>query len=213
ELAVEHLNANGTVDLGFGQNGVVHQDFGLFDFNVTGLELALQTDGKLVVGGSAYPSDLVTIRPYIARLNPDGSLDSTFFNAGVGVQGLFVGSTTQLHRIALDSHGRIVAAGETNAPQSTNPEFGVSVLHPDGMLDSSFDLDGRVQEDFFGPGSVARAVVPVPEAAADPILAIGDWVPPQLPVAPTHQDFAVVKYLANGQRDPNYGTLGRTWFD
>src|SRR5262249_48096394 len=48
ELAVEHLNANGTVDLGFGQNGVVHQDFGLFDFNVTGLELALQPHGQLV---------------------------------------------------------------------------------------------------------------------------------------------------------------------
>jgi uncharacterized delta-60 repeat protein len=204
-LAVEHLNANGTIDVGFGQNGVVHQDFNLSD-SVSGLELVLQSDGKLVVGGSVFFSSLGVNVPYVARLNPDGSLDSTFLNTNVGAQHLFVGAITTIHRIAVDSHDRIVVTGESDPQNGTNLEFSVSVLSPDGTLDNTFDGDGRLQESFFGPGSAARAVVVIPGGGSgDEMIAVGNWTGT---ARPTMEDFAFAKYAGNGRLAGGYGQQG-----
>ena len=48
--------------------------------------LALQTDGKIVIGGS-FTSFNGTARNRIARLNSDGTLDTTFLAAGSGANG------------------------------------------------------------------------------------------------------------------------------
>ncbi|NDF01213.1 MAG: hypothetical protein EB034_23550, partial [Verrucomicrobia bacterium] len=70
------LNANGSVDAGFdtsiGANNVV-------------LTVALQPDGRSLVGG-LFTSLNGTARNFIARLNPDGTVDSTF-NTSVGADG------------------------------------------------------------------------------------------------------------------------------
>jgi uncharacterized delta-60 repeat protein len=82
------FNANGTPDLGFGGLGLIAMP-SCFDPLTTfqlscGLGFALQSDGKFVLGGTAYNGQ----DPYYsvaARLKADGQPDPTFGNPAHGV--------------------------------------------------------------------------------------------------------------------------------
>lgn len=69
-IAVVRLNPDGSPDATFNRTGSVALGLSA----AYGWAVALQPDGKILVGGSAGSADVV------ARLNPDGSLDTTFGN-------------------------------------------------------------------------------------------------------------------------------------
>jgi uncharacterized delta-60 repeat protein len=73
-FCVARLRTNGALDPAFGSGGKRTIDFGGGDESVYGA--ALQPDGKIVLAGD---SDL---RVAVARLNPNGSLDTTFSGDG-----------------------------------------------------------------------------------------------------------------------------------
>jgi uncharacterized delta-60 repeat protein len=73
-FCVARLRTNGALDTTFGSGGKRVIDFGGDDESVYGA--ALQPDGKIVLAGA---SDL---RVAVARLNPNGSLDTTFSGDG-----------------------------------------------------------------------------------------------------------------------------------
>lgn len=64
------LNRDGTEDTNFDQASMSNLGFSVGS-------LALQPDGKLLVGGS-FPSNVGSAHAALARLNPDGSLDNSF---------------------------------------------------------------------------------------------------------------------------------------
>jgi uncharacterized delta-60 repeat protein len=91
--------------------------------------LALQPDGKIViVGGFTTFNGVPT--PRIARLHPDGSLD-TSFAAGVGADNL-VSDVVRL------SDGRFLIGGDF-ASYGGVARSRIARLHADGQLDLSFD--------------------------------------------------------------------------
>jgi len=116
------LQVDGTLDgaypLGAGPDNAVHA-------------AVEQLDGRVVIGGqftsvSGYP------RAYIARLMPDGSVDTNFLAASVGADG-------PVHALAVQAQdGKIVIAGDF---QNVNgvPRAGIARLWPDGSLDTSFN--------------------------------------------------------------------------
>src|SRR5262249_27806631 len=63
-VALARYNSNGSLDTTFGSNGFVGNDLN----TVTVTDLALQSDGKIIVG----------ISNYIGRYNSNGTLDTTF---------------------------------------------------------------------------------------------------------------------------------------
>jgi len=78
--------------------------------------MALQQDGKVIIGGGFDTVNGIT-RKHIARLNTDGSLDTTF-NA----------STNYVpHAIAIQSDGKIIVGGEY-----------VDRFNADGSVDTAF---------------------------------------------------------------------------
>jgi uncharacterized delta-60 repeat protein len=103
--------------------------------------LALQADGKVIVGGSFTTSNGVR-RNCIARLYADGSLDLSF-NPGTGLtyNGLTSSPTgifARAKRILVQGDGKIIIAGQFshyNGIQRNN----IARLNPDGSLDTSFD--------------------------------------------------------------------------
>jgi uncharacterized delta-60 repeat protein len=97
---------------------------------------AVQADGKIVIGGS-FTSYNGTAQNYIARLNADGSLDSSF-NPGSGVGGT---ANPQVNTIALQSDGKIIIGGYFTSYNGTSRN-GIARLNADGSLDSSFNLSG-----------------------------------------------------------------------
>lgn len=74
DFSLQRFNADGSLDLSFGNQGSVSVDMP-GDYAVANA-VALQDDGRILLGGSAFAnggSDFAAV-----RLNADGSLDSTF---------------------------------------------------------------------------------------------------------------------------------------
>ncbi len=120
------LNADGTFDSTFDATD------GGVGFNNTIITVHLQTDGKIVVGGDFTTYDrsgVVNTANYIARLNPDGSFDTTY-DVGTGFNG-------SVYKIEVQSDGKTVIGGDftTFNGFSYNRIIRLSV---DGYIDNSF---------------------------------------------------------------------------
>ena len=131
---------NGSLDPTFG-GGPVRTDFAGASDSAEGV--VEQPDGKLVVAGSS--SSVPGLQFAVVRYNGDSSLDSTFDGDGKAV--VSTGEVGVANAVALQSDGRIVAAGEGGAHGSPNHDFALARLTPAGSLDTSFDGDGIVLTD------------------------------------------------------------------
>ena len=128
---------DGTPDPSFGQQGVATLPSALDPY-----ALALQPDGKILVGGSVSPGYFA-----VARLLATGELDQDFDGDSGNANGLV---STQMsaagpghgHAITVDSKNRIVLAGTQNA--ATKSYFAIARYQPDGKLDQSFNGGGRL---------------------------------------------------------------------
>ena len=118
---IARLNADGSLDTTFdpGQG---------FDDEV--LRITVQADGKILVGGDFTSFD-GTSRNYIARLNADGSLDTTF-DPGQGFDG-------DVNAIVLQANGKILVGGDFTSYDGT-AVGGIARLNTDGSIDSNFTI-------------------------------------------------------------------------
>ncbi|NET31230.1 MAG: HYR domain-containing protein [Cyanothece sp. SIO1E1] len=125
---IARLNADGSLDTSFdpgtGADGVV-------------IVAAIQPDGKIIIAG-AFNSYNGTARNKIARLNADGSLD-TSFDPGTGADELILTA-------ALQSDGKIIIGGRFTSYDGRTRNH-IARLNDDGSLDTSFgaDADGEVR--------------------------------------------------------------------
>jgi uncharacterized delta-60 repeat protein len=187
---VARYNPDGSLDTGFGQGGVVTFNQNRSD-NV--LALVLQRDGKILVSGSVTGPAQVESSIFVARLNADGSPDSTFNSslaAGLGTD-LTAGEADGL---ALQSDGKIIVAATSTLLGMR--EIIVARLNTDGQLDTTFGQGGKVetQPDGFAGGVVVQS--------DDKIVVAGN-VP-----AGTDRDYVVLRLLADGRPDSTFGTGG-----
>ena len=112
--------------------------------------LALQPDGRIVVGGAFTAYD-GTPRARIARLMPTGALDASF-DPGSGLDG-------PVEAVALRAGGDILAAGAFSKADGQN-RGGLAEFGAGGALDSGFDSGAGTN------GAAARAVVSLPSGGA-----------------------------------------------
>lgn len=125
------LNADGTVDDSF--------EIGYLDDRVQ--TVALQSDGKILVGGNFTYEDYYSTNPgRILRMLPDGSPDTTFV-AGSGFNSLVV-------NINVQPDDKILVCGEYSSYNS-NDAAGFIRLNSNGSVDSSF-LHGDSSVSFNG---------------------------------------------------------------
>ena len=114
----------------------------------------VQPDGKLVIAGYGNANFAV------ARLNPDGSSDTSFDG---GMSGADFGGIDFAEAAVLQPDGKIVLAGHTDM----NLDIAVARFNPDGSLDASFDPGGTdgPGKKIFGYGSfdIANAVLVQPD--------------------------------------------------
>jgi uncharacterized delta-60 repeat protein len=208
DFVVLRYNSDGSLDTTFGIDGQVFTDFG----NSTdwALAIALQAGGRILVAGLASTSDLVRTFA-VARYNINGDLDQSF---GIGGKATVIftrnnkksGTSTasMVWDIAIQSDGRIVLAGDADA------KFGLARLNPDGSLDPSFGVDGKMIASLGGPtgGSAAYAVAIQTIDSEERIVAAG--------YAATRQgviDFALARFRANGTLDSSFDGDGKVITD
>lgn len=94
------------------------------------LKTAIQSDGKIIIAGEFTTYNGVS-RNKIARLNTDGSLD-TSFNPGTG-------ANSRILTFAIQNDGKIIIAGYFTNYNGTDINR-IARLNSDGTLDSSFNV-------------------------------------------------------------------------
>jgi uncharacterized delta-60 repeat protein len=107
-------------------------------FNDQVFETAIQTDGKILVIGE-FNSYNGVIKNGIARLNTDGSIDSTF-NSGTGFSN-HIGYTNDVATIIIQPDGKIIAGGNFTIYNGI-PVNKIVRLNTDGSIDPTFDPGG-----------------------------------------------------------------------
>lgn len=135
------LLADGQLDDGFGNSGRVSLKLGNQSF---GFALALQPDGKILVGGE---SDNSTADFALARFLTDGSPDPDFGEGGKVISPIG-NSDDVLYGLALQPDGKILGAGFSGSGGSYS--FALARYLSSGELDSSFG-DGGVVTSALGP--------------------------------------------------------------
>lgn len=122
---IARLNTDGSLDASFNP-GV--------GFNNSVRSIVIQPDGKIVVGGIFTTFNTIP-RNGIARLNPDGSLD-TSFNPGNGLN-----IDGGIYAVYIETDGKILIGGKFSSYNDSEVN-GFARLNSDGSLDSSFNLGG-----------------------------------------------------------------------
>jgi uncharacterized delta-60 repeat protein len=135
QAGLARLNPDGSLDNGFG--GLISS------LNGTVYTIALQTDGKILIGGlltgvNGQP------RNGIARLNPNGSLDAGF-NTAFGNPSSF--SNAVVRRIVIQTDGKIIVGGSFTGVNGFARNNLVR-LNADGTLDNSFNAGNISAVDF-----------------------------------------------------------------
>ncbi len=119
-IRIARLNPDGSLDTSFdpgtGANTFIHT-------------IAIQNDGKIIIGGDFTNYD-GTGRNRIARLNTDGTLD-TSFDPGLGANAV-------IYTSAIQNDGKIIIGGNFTNYDGTG-RFRIARLNSDGSLDTSFD--------------------------------------------------------------------------
>jgi uncharacterized delta-60 repeat protein len=144
---VIRLNSNGSRDSGFGtvNSGPNNSVFAV----------VLQPDGKVIIGG-AFSRVGTTNRARIARLNLDGSLD-TSFDPGSGVTG---NASPGVYTLALQQDGKVLVGGNFDTVNGALRNT-LARLNTNGSLDNSFNVAAGISSantNFTAPFTSAIAV-------------------------------------------------------
>lgn len=142
DFVLMRYNANGTLDTTFDGDGKVITQVGNADDKAYGL--AVQQNGKILVGGSGSNGSNNDFA--LLRYNSNGSLDSSFGNAGKVTTPFGIGSDIAFD-LVLQNDGKVVLAGyqQTFAFE----EIAVARYQGDAVLSSSakFDFNGDGRDD------------------------------------------------------------------
>lgn len=228
DMAVIRLLANGSLDTSFSLDGKMTVSFNLgLDNHDSASALALQSDGKMVLAGSASTTsegrDSV-----VARLNANGSPDAGFGNLGGGRSrvGYYAGKHDQaravaVSELALNPQGsrRIVIAGDTDLAFGGG-DFALAVFTDNGQLDPAFSADGKRTLAFNLSGStldVANALVI--ETGWKTVgqfvlqyrkIVVGGTAHSEHPIP--HEKFALARLDFGGVLDASFGSGGQVYF-
>jgi uncharacterized delta-60 repeat protein len=170
---VARYDTNGTLDTNFDTDGYVLTGGGTQ--NNRPASVAIQSDNKIVVGGSSYikdpfsePDDFALFR-YLST----GELDTTFDTDGMAIID-HIGGYDSIRQIKLQSGGKILAAGTAGgdpADSASVGSFAMLMFNSNGSLDTTFDNDGKV----ITTGPTTRVAYCVAQQSNGKIIVAGEF--------------------------------------
>lgn len=193
DFALIRFNAGGTVDSGFAGNGIATTNFYSMA-NEEAQALALQSDGKIVVAGTAYNGARNVFA--VARFNDDGTLDTTF---GPSLDGKavadFSGCSAFAQAVAIYPDGSIMLAGH-----ACN-QIALVKLTSAGILDASFNGGGMRLIPYLQAGNMDRAFSMVLQKNGKILLAGSSG-------NGSNNDAYVARFLTDGTPDTTFAASG-----
>jgi uncharacterized delta-60 repeat protein len=184
EWLLARYNPGGSLDTTSGNQGIVTIPSGsqaegsnTVDGAILYPNAVTPNDGKIVVVGN---NTSLSPGPLLARLNTNGSVDTTFGSGGFAQVGVQYPSGA-----AFDATGRFAVAGSTLV--SSSNQMALERLNPDGTPDTTFGGGGVVTLGLPGTEGAGLAIYPASGTAtadAGKIVAAGSHVARFLPTAP-----------------------------
>ena len=198
-------NVDGTLDASFGDQGKVVIQFNPNAASEAANAVAIQPDGKILVGGR-----IGIVNPgqgflALARYNTDGTLDTTFGNGGLvsSSAGEFM---NEIRAIAIQPDGKIIAAGSYFFAGQSFQTLLVR-FNTNGTPDTSFGSNG-VATNVTG-GSLGHQNVPASVAVQpDGKIVTGGLYSINMGSS-VSSDLTILRFNANGTLDNSFATNGR----
>ncbi len=199
--AVVRYNVDGTLDTSFGSGGIAVLDFGRRN-GAPNRQVAIQEDGKIVIGGSARTGFAV------ARLLQNGSPDSSFGSGGLvlanpgGKTGAAAGWGIAIQRVpAQTGEERIVIGGQSQPSSQALFDWTLMRFKANGATDTTFGTGGIVKTPFTEFGAwVSRVEID----SSNRIVAAGKTRTADVSCGGYTIDYAVARYAENGSLDPSF---------
>lgn len=202
-FTVARYNTDGTLDTSFDSDGKLTFSA---QANSAATAVHVLSDGKILVGGYFFFSTILARDFAIYRLNPNGSLDTTFgtgssgsVKTNFGSQGGEIGSGDFAYAMALQSDGKIVLAGTTNITGSGGGDIALARYTSAGALDTSFDTDGKLTTNLSGI-DIAYGVAIQSDGK---IVVAGE----------SGGNFALARYSSTGALDTSFDSDGKLTTD
>lgn len=196
DFAVARYSDGGQLDNTFSGDGKVATEIdGSSD---RAFDVAIQTDGKIVVAGSAMTGSGFALA--VVRYNTDGTVDNSFSSDGIATAVMGGSSTNNKVAVAVQSDGKIVIAGSSDV--SGNADVFVARFLTNGILDSDFDSDGTVLVDVGGDTTdITEDIALQSDGKLIVVGSVNDG---------PKSDFLVMRYSSSGTLDSSFGSGGIT---
>lgn len=161
KIAVARFNTDGTIDNTFGTSGQVYFNIGSFDDYGTGV--AVQTDGKIMIGGYTILDSNFSKYDFAAvRLNSDGTLDDSYGTNGIAISSVIDNGRNYAEQMLLQPDDKIVLMGFVGAG-SNDDDMGMVRFDNNGNLDATFGNGGKVITDVGGRYDYGKAIAIQPD--------------------------------------------------
>jgi uncharacterized delta-60 repeat protein len=185
---VVRYNTNGTLDTGFGTNHTGYENLS----NLSTPAVAVQSDDRIVVAGVVQGTTNSDIG--LDRLDPDGTLDTSFGSNGVVVTSSSP-SASYARSVMIQADGKIVVAGDQNNVVTGANSFMVARYNTNGSLDTAFGVNGIATAGTRSIGGNTGALALEPDGR----IIVAGYTQDQSPGA-----FSLARFLAMG---PQIGSL------
>jgi uncharacterized delta-60 repeat protein len=206
-ITLSSFSQPGTLDSTFNKDGKVFTSIGSYKDGANAV--AIQKNGKIVTAGysedSTGKSAFALVR-YLTR----GKVDSSFGNNGI-VTTYFRDKSSIANAIAVQSDGKIIVAGYSGYSKKTkyNSVFSIARYMPDGSLDVSFGLKGKVITDIDSLDDQANSIAIQPDGK----IVVCGYTTNFNYGGGYPNDIAVLRYNPNGTPDSSFGVNGKVITD
>jgi len=190
---------NGTVDANFGTDGKVIIDF--YGETDDANAVKVQTDGKIIVAGETYNTDIANYSFAAVRLTSAGALDNTFGTGGKAVIDFGAEADARGDYVLIQDDGKYVIGGTENV--QTGLQTALVRLTSAGVLDPTFGTGGKVETAYTGEFSFNGLAL----QSDNKIIAGGDLYDG------SHHFLSMTRYATNGSLDASFGTAGKVVSD
>ena len=205
DFALVRYTTSGKLDASFGRGGKVLTSLGI-EGNDLANAVVVQPDGKIIAAGSSDKHMVEgpgTSDFALVRYTTSGTLDASFGKGGKVVTDVGGGHDDEAHAVAVQTDGKIVAAGESPGG------FTLVRYTADGKLDASFGLGGKVETNFGKWYDVIRAVA----VQKDGKIVAAGYTGVTLTSNTEDDDFALARYTTGGKLDASFGRGGKVRTD
>ncbi|MGN6816264.1 MAG: hypothetical protein ACTHK3_09285 [Solirubrobacterales bacterium] len=204
DFAIVRYLSNGKLDPSFGEGGIVILPVGALGDQAHAV--AIGPGGRIaVVGVAELPSFRDAVG--VAMLEADGTPEAAFAGDGTTVIQTESGEDDRGEGVAFQPDGKIVIADSTGGGGGDG--FTLIRLGLDGKPDSSFGGDGVVETPIPGEGGIEEGRIADVVIQPDGKIVGGGYGFDYTGTPPDFVGkFEIVRYLANGELDPSFGSGG-----